>query len=388
MCGVEKKLLYITSEYPNARGDTAFIDTEIKYVAQVFDCIYVLSHGDKNAPCIPVPSNVKVFYFNKPNKNMRFLRYISRFRVLFHAEFWKEIFLILKHKKTILCCKAAVSFLACALKEKKQIQLIAKKYNITLFYTFWFYHSTLACYIALKHMGFAQKPMCTRTHRFDLYEFRNSHSYQPYKIQMDKFINRIFFISNQGLQYYKNTFATRSNDIYKLCYLGTENEIPFEPHEYTDTIRLLSVSNVVSVKRVYLIVDALSECAKSGIKIKWTHIGDGPELEKIKVLAKEKLGSKNSVLCHFLGAKTNTEVHEYYKENTVDLFVNMSESEGLPVSMMEAMSYGVPVAAPDVGGISELVDDKSGWLLSKDNCVKEFFEIIKAWTSMSESEKH
>ena len=86
-------------------------------------------------------------------------------------------------------------------------------------------------------------------------------------------------------------------------------------------------------------------------------------------------------------SKTNEEVMEYYKNNLVDLFVNMSESEGLPVSMMEAMSFGVPVIAPDVGGIKEIVDENSGWLLSCENCSAEFVEVINTLNSLQKGDR-
>ena len=45
------------------------------------------------------------------------------------------------------------------------------------------------------------------------------------------------------------------------------------------------------------------------------------------------------------------------------MFVNVSESEGIPVSIMEALAAGVPVLATDVGGTSELVGENNGILL-------------------------
>ena len=67
------------------------------------------------------------------------------------------------------------------------------------------------------------------------------------------------------------------------------------------------------------------------------------------------------------GHLSNSEILRFYRENPVDLFVNVSASEGLPVSMMEAMSYGIPVAATDVGGVSELVQPgQNGFLWAVD----------------------
>lgn len=64
----------------------------------------------------------------------------------------------------------------------------------------------------------------------------------------------------------------------------------------------------------------------------------------------------------------NQQVYDYYKSNKVDVFVNVSYSEGLPVSLMEASSFGIPVIATDVGGSAEIIDkeQKNGFLLDKD----------------------
>ena len=55
----------------------------------------------------------------------------------------------------------------------------------------------------------------------------------------------------------------------------------------------------------------------------------------------------------------------------IDVFVNSSESEGIPVSIMEAMSAGVPSIAPNVGGISELVGKDCGILLSSNPSIED-----------------
>lgn len=50
-------------------------------------------------------------------------------------------------------------------------------------------------------------------------------------------------------------------------------------------------------------------------------------------------------------------------QNSIDWFISLSSSEGLPISICEALSYGVPVIATDVGGVSEVVTSDVGILL-------------------------
>ena len=57
-------------------------------------------------------------------------------------------------------------------------------------------------------------------------------------------------------------------------------------------------------------------------------------------------------------------VVEYYKTTPVSLFINVSDMEGVPVSIMEAISCAIPAAARAVGGNGEIVvDGESGYLL-------------------------
>ncbi|MBK6912265.1 MAG: glycosyltransferase [Ignavibacteriales bacterium] len=56
------------------------------------------------------------------------------------------------------------------------------------------------------------------------------------------------------------------------------------------------------------------------------------------------------------GNINNDELLEYYKNNLIDIFINTSDSEGLPVSIIEAQNFGIPVIAPALGGIPEIVN--------------------------------
>ena len=84
----------------------------------------------------------------------------------------------------------------------------------------------------------------------------------------------------------------------------------------------------------------------------------------------------------FKGQVSNEEIHKFYRENYVDCFITTSSSEGLPVSIMEAMSYGIPIIATDVGGIREMIDG-NGELLSAN---PDQSEVANAIVSMFEKE--
>ena len=48
------------------------------------------------------------------------------------------------------------------------------------------------------------------------------------------------------------------------------------------------------------------------------------------------------------------------------MFINLSSSEGIPVSIMEAQSFGIPVIATNVGGSGEIVVSETGVLVDEN----------------------
>lgn len=141
---------------------------------------------------------------------------------------------------------------------------------------------------------------------------------------------------------------------------------------------------MVKIKRVNLIAELLS--LLDGYKIKWIHFGGGELLNKVMMRANSLL-LNTSINFEFKGAVTNDTILQFYAETHIDLFINVSSSEGIPVSIMEAMSFSIPVVATNVGGTSEIVNSSNGLMLNVDFSLKEAAQEIIKILSLGKEEK-
>ena len=151
-----------------------------------------------------------------------------------------------------------------------------------------------------------------------------------------------------------------------------------------DEFHIVSCSGVTARKRVGRIASSFALLRDSGLRLRWTHMGDGDELEALRRYASEKL---DFVKTDFKGFVPNPEVYEFYKNNNINLFINVSENEGLPVSVMEASSFGIPAVVTDVGGSAQAVcGGVSGTVIPPDFSDEQLAFEIKRFALMPESE--
>lgn len=129
--------------------------------------------------------------------------------------------------------------------------------------------------------------------------------------------------------------------------------------------QILCVARLSPEKGHLVLLDALAELRDRGVDFHCRLAGDGRLRPKIEVRARQ-LGL--SSLLTLTGSRTPEQVARLYR--TADVVVLASFSEGVPVSLMEAMSHGIPVVATRVGGVPELVKDgHSGLLVSPGDAV-------------------
>ena len=198
----------------------------------------------------------------------------------------------------------------------------------------------------------------TRVHRFDLYDEAFSPPFQPWTSVYGE-LHATVVIAEHGRRYLLQRGVPAA--CVHLARLGTP-PMPSARASDDGAWRVLSVSFLRPEKRVPLLATALVRLARQrpGQRIAWTHLGDGPDRALVQAaLAK----APANLVVSLRGAVTPAQVREHYALQPVDVFVQASGSEGLPVAVMEALAAGVPVLATDVGGTAEAVDAEVGALL-------------------------
>ncbi len=223
-----------------------------------------------------------------------------------------------------------------------------------LLYSYW--TVDWATVLALLKHRHPEWRMVSRVHGFDLFPERAKDGWIPFRSMHLEAMDRIHCVSQAGLDT-MSLLHPAHKEKFHLARLGTEDHGP-GPWTPSSALRLVSCSNLVPLKRVDLLVEALMRMQRP---VQWTHFGDGPERARLE---RRIADLPANVQVELKGAVANTALMAWYRAHPVDLFVHLSASEGgIPVSIQEAVSFGIPVVACDAGGVREIVGPATGRLL-------------------------
>lgn len=365
-----KYLILVDVQFPYSTGET-FLENEIQEIAPWYDRILIfpadLVAGEKQTRSIPDNVRACLFetenpIFRKAKAALRALPRVPANRGSLKERFWDAY------------------FAAAARDQAKKILRILEEYTfspedaVTL-YSYWLYIPARIV-VELKHWFLGKGvPVraVSRAHGFDIHEKYSGKGYLPQRQLLLRELDRVYACSQDGAACLRRKFPGFADKV-GVSVLGTydhgigrESRRPFQ---------IVSCSRLVELKRVDMIADAVVRLVSQGYDVCWTHLGDGDQMQKVRARVPEEMKDR----LHLPGAIPNSEVYAFYRANAVDLFVNASTSEGLPVSIMEAISYGVPVVATDVGGTREIVvDGVTGTLVSPDITAEGLADAIAAY---------
>ena len=292
---------------------------------------------------------------------------------LFSSVFWKEL---LSEDIKPINLRKIFQLLSCISKARRIVKAVEKEYifketEIPVFYAYWMNQLALASVIlAEKHHGIA----VSRCHGYDLYKRTENNHYVTLQRYLTQKLDYIFPVSQDGKDVLDGLLCgNHSADKIQVSRLGTKDHGTGPEEREAEYFTIVSCSNVVPLKRVGLILDAVRNVFD--LPIRWVHFGDGPLLkELIQKAADIFSGSIHDV--QLRGYTPKNELMRFYAENHVDIFINVSESEGIPVSIMEAQSFGIPCIGTDVGGMHEIINFENGWLVKADITGAELAELI------------
>jgi len=372
----KRALILITTSYPYG-NEEVFITEELKYLSKDFNVIILSRSIEMDTPR-PVPSGVIVI--NIPAKSSLFYKlFISPFVLLSNSFIIGQLLvheiLELRRLKISLNRPRLIKMLhdlGKGIELKYHLNKIVKQYcskqSIPILYSYWMINPALA--IALMNKRYIK---IARIHRFDLF-FEDDHlkylSFQRFKVSR---LNKLYFVSLHGKSYWEKKFGNRYNNL-EVSKLSTPIG-KYLPASLRGGKIIASCSHLIHFKRVHLIIEALSLI--DNIMLNWVHFGSGELYNELKNNAELLLKDKSNIQFKFMGQTGNADIRAYYANNNPDLFIHTSSSEGLPVSIIEALSYGIPVIGLDADGVKEVVSSRNGELLPRDATPAEIARSIE-----------
>ena len=360
-----KRLYILTSEFPFGTREP-FLEDELPYLAREFECIEIVPFDISNNNCRVLPPNVIVHDPIGASKNI----WKYRLRGIFSL---RCFFLVLKEMfslKPFASKKTFVNYIKFCLQinnfsNSKQLRFLEKKLcKDDVVYSYWGVTTNI---LALIWRGKAL--FVSRFHgAWDLWE-DSYDEYVPFRHQIVKSLKKAIFISRKGESYFKNKYPEADTVTMPL---GSMDYGVSSIKRNSNTIHVVSCSTVYPLKRVDLLFKTLN--SMTNYKIEWTHLGGGTDFNSLQLLVNNNL--KSHLAVNLVGQVTHDEIMDYYKKHKFDVFVNLSTMEGVPVSIMEAISFDIPIVATDVGATSEVVSSDCGILISSNPSIEEISKAI------------
>jgi len=356
-------IVIVTSSFPFPGGEQ-FLESEIEYWGSSSDRVILLPAIAKGVPRI-VPAGIEVdltlartrttlakvaYFITSPFSNI-FVHEVSYLRSIGKLSGGRLYRAARSTSQALLAARG--------------LRKVARRCGgIDLVYSYWNDAESFGAAIS-KRRGYV-KHVVSRAHgMWDLYEDTRAEGYMPIKRQFIDDFDALFPVSQYGREYITRAYCV-SPERNIVSRLGVR--VPDRMAQPSESARchIVSVAFCTHVKRIDKIIYALAAAAQSmpEISFRWTHIGGGPLLPELQKLGNAVLSGLSNTDYAFMGTVAHDDVLMCLLDEPIDIFVNTSESEGVPVSIMEAMSCGIPAIAPDVGGVPELVGNGRGVLMS------------------------
>lgn len=373
-------IFFLTATYPFGNGET-FIENEINFLRNSCDHLIIIPFSACRYGKSRLQKDETVEIVELHDSWCEWM--LAAVKIMGSRGVWAELIEMWKsHRGFLKFLYDLLGLIYFSIKSRVrffQVLPLVKKWAYVknkLVYSYW---AGTQAYVAQNIKKYERSfIIVTRAHGYDLYQERKIQL--PFRKKTFQAMDGIYPISENGRKYLISRFPEVEGKT-SVFRLGT-NEYGLNVNTPKQSFHIVSCSSMIPLKRVHLIIDALS---KTELEIKWTHYGDGPLRGELEQKAK-KLPSNIRWL--FSGEIANQDLMREYRTEKIDLFLNVSETEGIPVAIMEAASFGIPVIATQVGGTPEIVKDGvNGYLLPVEISGEELKNSIEKYLQLPEQKK-
>lgn len=260
------------------------------------------------------------------------------------------------------------------------VQLAARGIVDPVLYNYWVSSGVLISDILIRRHG-VKSTLQSRVHAIDLYNetwsLMITGEAKP-KLLFNRFrlrrVERLYPISSHGAEYLKAKYPFVASKL-SIQRLGVIDPCAVDiPDSRNQRKLLVSCSSITPFKRVHLFPEIIKRLKTP---VQWVHLGGGIDAETAKVKhAIEVAGVSDR--CTLLGQTQHADVIQFYRDHPIDLFMNISLTEGTPVSLMEAASFGIPMLATRVMGTPEIVNETNGILVDPDEDLDSIAQKIES----------
>lgn len=179
-------------------------------------------------------------------------------------------------------------------------------------------------------------------------------------------INHVFFKINKVIpialsEKVQQTIVTEygmTKEKIPIIYNGVDikKNLHKESYRVGEELKLIHIGRFALAKNHTMLLDAVQQINLEYGNLSLTLVGDGELKDEVYRYAKE-----HGMLDYVNFAGTTNNIYEFLKDS--DAFILPSIYEGMPMTLIEAMGYGMPIIASNVGGIPNMITDNYNGIL-------------------------
>ena len=363
-------LIYFTQTYPgDGFTEQTFVDSELPALLTTFGRIILLPVNPstrRDGYADRLPAGVEVDWSISESRAMH--SRLAKLRWLAHPEVLRAAVDVTREAKTVKQWVKGIFQSLNAMELSRQLRRIIRREGLTpeqtTIYSLWFLNAAAGA----SRLGREGWKVATRAHLSDLYDDRLIFRSRRVRDRVLRGVGKVISISRRGREYLVQRYPEHAAKFVNIPLGSSRLFEPSLPEARRDgPVRFVTASRMTSLKRLDVVMETLDRVAAllPHMELEWTLIGDGESRPDLERKAGEIRHANLKV--RMPGMMRNAEIQRLYAKTPPHWFIMMSESEGMPVSLGEAMSYGVPVLTTDVGDIGEMVTPECALILDADD---------------------